>query len=237
MRQTTPPPPVKGQGEGGLDKVNGWLARHWLALVTVAAAVFIALPIAAPLLAQAGFEQLAAMIYVGYRITCHQLPQRSWFVGGEQATYTWAELQPYVEHPDGNPLLAFHEPLGNPTLGYQMAFCERETGIYAVVFLTCLAFAFLRRRGTLRPMPVRVYALFLLPIAVDGFTQLFGWRESTPFLRTVTGAIFGLGSAWLVLTYIDASFREASAFARARHGDREGEAPWLGRSRRGPFRE
>ncbi len=210
------PADAGGDDAGSLEHLNGWLARHWLALVTVAAGVFIALPIAAPFLAMAGFKRLATFIYVAYRITCHQLPQRSWFIGGEQATYTWSQLRPFVERPDANPLLAFHHPLGNPTLGYQVAFCERETAIYSVVLLTCLAYGFLRQRRTIRPMPIRLYVLFLIPIAVDGFTQLFGWRESTPLLRTVTGAIFGLGSAWLVLTYLEASFREAAAFAANR---------------------
>jgi uncharacterized membrane protein len=213
-------PPASGGAAGAVDSglrgLSAWLTRHWLALVTVVVGIFVALPIAAPFLAMAGFERVATVIYVVYRITCHQLPQRSWFVGGQQPTYTWAELQPYVEHPDANPLLAFHHPLGNETLGYQVAFCERETAIYLTVFLTCLAYGFLRRRREFRAMPIRLYVLFLVPMAIDGLTQLFGWRESTPLLRTVTGAIFGLGSAWLVLTYIEASFREATAFAAAR---------------------
>jgi uncharacterized membrane protein len=59
-------------------------------------------------------------------------------------------------------------------------------------------------------MPFRLYLLFILPMAVDGLTQLVGLRESTPFLRTLTGSLFGIGSAWLVLTYIEASFRETA---------------------------
>jgi hypothetical protein len=58
----------------------------------------------------------------------------------------------------------------------------------------------------------------IVPIGIDGFSQLFAnppfsgfglgfypIRESTPFLRTLTGALFGLGNAWLVFPYIDES--------------------------------
>src|ERR1700682_2051648 len=43
-------------------------------------------------------------------------------------------------------------------------------------------------------------------MAIDGFTQLFGWRESTWELRVVTGLLFGLASGWLVLPRLDAAF-------------------------------
>ena len=69
------------------------------------------------------------------------------------------------------------------------------------------------------------------PIGLDGFSQLFGYwgtpigdtetvsqlalsiqrvfplRESTPFLRTFTGALFGFMLAWLVYPHIGASMK------------------------------
>ncbi len=41
-------------------------------------------------------------------------------------------------------------------------------------------------------------------MAVDGFTQLVGWRESTVELRTLTGALFGAASVWLIYPRVDA---------------------------------
>jgi uncharacterized membrane protein len=199
----------------GLMGLNGWLGRHWVALLALASGVFIALPLAAPILAMTGHDRAAGAIYFTYRMTCHQLPQRSWFVGGPKPTYTWPEVQPYVADPAAGPLMAFHHPLGNAALGYQLAFCERDTAIYLAVFATCLAYGFLRRRRTFRPMPIRLYVLFLLPAAIDGITQLTGLRESTPLLRTVTGALFGAGSAWLILTYLDAERRQSASYAAA----------------------
>jgi uncharacterized membrane protein len=208
-----PVAPAEPAAPRGLLALNAWLGRHWVSVLTLASGLFIALPLLAPVLAMAGQERLSASIYFTYRITCHQLPQRSWFVGGEVATHDWEEIRPYVARPKAGPLMAFHAPLGNPTLGYQVGFCQRDTAIYLAVFLTCLAYGPLRRRRDVRTMPLWLYALMALPMALDGLTQLLGLRESTPLLRTVTGALFGAGSAWLILTFLEASFREAAAYA------------------------
>jgi uncharacterized membrane protein len=42
-------------------------------------------------------------------------------------------------------------------------------------------------------------AFFLvIPMLIDGFSQAFGWRESTNELRLTTGFLFGLGMAPLL---------------------------------------
>jgi uncharacterized membrane protein len=209
----TEAPARAGDAARGMIALNAWLARYWVALLAVVSGVFIALPLMAPVLAMTGHTRASAAIYFTYRITCHQLPQRSWFIGGAGATHGWSQVQPYVAHPEAGPLMAFHAPLGNPILGYQVGFCERDTAIYLAVFLTCLAYGVLRRRRDFQPMSLRLYALLALPMAIDGVTQLLGLRESSPLLRTITGALFGAGSAWLILTFIEASFRDAAAYA------------------------
>ena len=93
--------------------------------------------------------------------------------------------------------------VGNPTLGWKMAFCERDLAIYVGLLVVGLLYA---RNRDLKPSGFGLYGALILPMAVDGFTQLFGWRESTWELRVVTGLLFGLASAWLVLPRLDASF-------------------------------
>ena len=58
-------------------------------------------------------------------------------------------------------------------------------------------------------MTIKTYLIFVAPIALDGFTQLFGWRESNYVLRTATGAIFGLASAGLAYPNIEDAMRDA----------------------------
>lgn len=78
--------------------------------------------------------------------------------------------------------------------GHQMAVCERCLAIYAALGLLGLLFHMVRYR--LRPLKFWQYAALSIPIAVDGFTQLFGWRESTWELRLLTGALFGFATVW-----------------------------------------
>jgi uncharacterized membrane protein len=40
-------------------------------------------------------------------------------------------------------------------------------------------------------------------MAIDGLTQLVGWRESDLLLRTLTGFLFGLGGAWFIYPRIE----------------------------------
>lgn len=45
-----------------------------------------------------------------------------------------------------------------------------------------------------------------IPMIVDGYTQLKGWRKSNNFLRTITGILCGLGQSiiivWIVNTIV-----------------------------------
>lgn len=91
--------------------------------------------------------------------------------------------------------------------GHQMAFCQRCTAIYWTMLFSGLAFVRLRRQR-LPPLPWHWYFLAILPIAIDGFTQLFGWRESTWLLRGVTGSLFGAATVWVAFPHLQASFDE-----------------------------
>ena len=50
----------------------------------------------------------------------------------------------------------------------------------------------------------------ILPMALDGTTQMFGLRESTWELRFITGTLFGVGSAWFVLTFMQKTIEETT---------------------------
>lgn len=88
--------------------------------------------------------------------------------------------------------------------GYQMAMDQRMTAIFGSIFASGIVFALVGKN--VRPLNWRLYLLFLTPIAVDGFTQLFGWRHSNWQLRTITGILFGVANVWIAVprlrTYI-----------------------------------
>jgi uncharacterized membrane protein len=94
-------------------------------------------------------------------------------------------------------------------LGHQVCLCERCLAIYTTLLLGGLALAIIPRlRSTLRPLDWRLWLLLILPMALDGGTQLLGWRESDLILRTITGFLFGLGAAWFVLPHIEEVARD-----------------------------
>ena len=86
-------------------------------------------------------------------------------------------------------------------LGYQFALCARNLAIYGSLFVGSLLFRAVR--GRLHALAWPLWLLTMTPMALDGFTQLFGLRESNWELRTLTGVIFGLGVCWFLLPQIE----------------------------------
>jgi uncharacterized membrane protein len=196
-----PSPPVDPWIVWG-DRVVLGIARHWLALFNVAVFLYLAVPFLAPVLMNAGATAPARLIYTVYSPACHQLPDRSYFLFGEQPVYSLQELE-QADVLTSTSLLARRRYIGDEVIGFKVALCERDLAIYASVLLGGLLFGLLR--GRVPKLPFKVYLLFLLPIALDGFTQLFGLRSSNWLLRTITGSIFGLATVWLAYPHIEES--------------------------------
>lgn len=190
---------------GAADRLLLWLARHWLALVNLAALLYMGLPFAAPILMRAGLPLPAQIIYAMYRPLCHQLPYRSWYLFGEQLAYTYDQLAANV----GEEALVPHGYVGDPELGYKVALCQRDTAIYGSILLAGLAYAMSRRWS---PLPFWAYIVFgVVPIGLDGGLQLVTYLlayvlpdlavtplESSPLRRVITGTLFGVATVWLV---------------------------------------
>jgi len=128
--------------------------------------------------------------------------------------------------------VAARQFVGNEHLGYKMALCERDMAIYGFVFVGGLVYGLLRRRYDIKPLPLIAFIIIGMgPIGLDGFSQLFGYwstpldgstpsgvmaaingifslRESTPFLRTFTGALFGFMLVWLAYPHVDGGMKE-----------------------------
>ncbi|MCP5098811.1 MAG: DUF2085 domain-containing protein, partial [Chloroflexi bacterium] len=138
--------------------------------------------------------------------------------------------------------------LGNEQMGYKTALCERDMSIYGFVLIAGLLYAVLRKRFNIKPLSLWLFILIGMgPIGLDGFSQLFGYyftpldgsvatglraslqtfaplRESTPFLRSFTGAIFGFMLAWLAYPHLDAGMRSTARELEAKL-KRIGELP------------
>ncbi|TAK22177.1 MAG: DUF2085 domain-containing protein [Chloroflexota bacterium] len=97
-------------------------------------------------------------------------------------------------------------------LGQQVAFCQRDTAIYLSMVVGGVLYA--RQRAWTRGLPWWAYVLASLPIALDGGAATLGLRESTPLLRSVTGAMFGLATTWFVYPLMDRSLAQLGPAAR-----------------------
>ena len=206
------------------DRMSYWLSRHYLALFNLLLLLYAGLPFAAPVFMKLNLTIPAQIIYTIYSPLCHQLSYRSWFLFGEQAYYPreLAGIQGVLSYeqtinPDSTDIITARSFNGNEKLGYKVAFCERDIAIYGAMFLFGLIYSITGRR--LRTVPWFIWLVVGMgPIALDGFSQLPSlvanlpsWlllRESTPFLRTLTGGLFGWMTAWYLFPMIEETMRE-----------------------------
>jgi uncharacterized membrane protein len=208
------------------DRFSFWVAKHWLFVVNLLFSFYLGLPILASVLMWAGATVPANLIYTAYSPLCHQLGFRSFFLFGEQPYYPRAAagLSGVITFGqatglDENDLLSARAFTGNKQIGYKIALCERDVAIYGAIILFGLLFALSRRK--IPPLHWALWLIFAIgPIGLDGFSQLFSqlpfpaiasflpYRESTPFLRLLTGFLFGFGTAWFGLPYVEESMRE-----------------------------
>jgi len=191
-----------------------WLSRHWLGVLNLMFLLYVGLPFLAPVLMHLGAETPARLIYLIYRPACHQLPERSYFLFGQAPIYDLSTL-PQDGVANAHNLLVRRTYIGDPQHGYKVAICERDVAIYGAMFLMGLLFALRRQR--LHALSWRQYMLFVLPMAIDGITQLVGLHHSNWLLRTITGALFGVGTVWFVYPYLAQSMRNASKTLKHTH--------------------
>jgi len=199
-----------------MNKALLFFTRRWLAIFNLIVLLYVGLPFTTPYLLKAGLTTPARVIYKIYGPLCHQLPFRSWFLLGEQPIYpleiAGLEATSYEEIASVSSvdLLRDRAFVGNESVGYKVALCQRDVAIYGSIFLAGVAFTFLRHR--LKPLPIWAwFVIGIIPLALDGGSQLisslpllsFPLRESTPFLRSLTGMLFGVANVWMAYPYVE----------------------------------
>ena len=215
---------ARGQVLTGGDRLSLWISKNYIHVFNVLIFIYVGLPFLAPVLVRNGAVSTANLIYRVYSVVCHQLPFRSWFLYGEQAFYPrqLAGIEGVISYEQ-----ATHEEkidvfndrwfIGNAQLGYKVALCQRDVAIYGSMLIFGIGFALSGRR--IKTLPWYLWVVIGLgPIALDGFSQLPGiignlpaWlpvRESTPLLRTLTGSLFGVMTAWYLYPMIEETMLE-----------------------------
>ncbi|MBI4790873.1 MAG: DUF2085 domain-containing protein [Chloroflexi bacterium] len=173
-----------------------WMSRHWLATFIVVYGAWVLAPFIAPILLRAGAKDGADAIYFFYSFFCHQLPQRSLFLFGPQPMYALAEIKAVWPY-DG--FMGLREFIGNPAMGYKVAWSDRMISFYGSIWLGALLFALVRQR--IRTLPPLVWFFVgILPVGIDGVTHMIndvlagtsgtGFRDTNAWLQVLTGSLF-----------------------------------------------
>lgn len=237
-----------------LERGVAWLLRHWLLMVNLAMALFIGGTLLPPLFMRLGLEGPAKVFYTFYGFSCHQLPERSYFLFGPDAVNTYSLEKVIAWGADPDYLRGF---VGDSQVGFKLGMAHRNTAIYTTLFLAGLAYALLRKRAAGLRWPL--FVLLILPIAVDGGSHMvseltgLGFRETNAwlaaltgdlfpeafyagttigsfnwFLRTLTGALFAVACAWIAYPFLGRGFADARRQAEAKlAGDQARQSPVL----------
>ena len=204
----TPPPADNSRIARGASAVVQWIARHWLACFNIGWAAYAFVPFLAPLFIHWGWEGPARAIYFLYSFTCHQLPDHSYFLFGPWHA-PHADQLVAAGMPATPNLLIERQFIGNDEIGWKVALCQRDVAIYGGVFLAGIVFALVR--SWLHPLPGKWFLVAMIPIALDGGSQLIGLRESNWLLRTITGSIFGIAAVWWAYPYVHDAMNDVLA--------------------------
>lgn len=223
------------------DKLALAVSRHWLLIFNVILGLFVVLPVLAPLLMAAGFTGAGQGLYRFFSFQCHQLPQRSYFLfgqGGGIHTYSIEQLATWGADPTSfNTLRAF---IGNPEIGFKTALAHRQLALNTALLVGGLLWALVGRRLPrlsilgfallILPMILDGGSHMLNEITRLGFRNSNAWAiwltggifpstfyVGTTFgtlnwlLRTVTGALFGLGAVWFLFPYLSEGLADTCA--------------------------
>lgn len=216
------------------DRFSRWFSNHYMVLLNFFTFLYLFFAFLAPVLMKIGVQTPAKIIYKAYSPLCHQLAFRTFFLFGEQPYYPreLAGVDDVITYGEATGLNEYdldtaRDFLGNEEMGYKLALCERDIAIYGAIFLFGVIFAITGKK--IKPLPWYLWILIGLgPIGLDGFSQLlsqtgwglFSWlplRESTPFLRILTGGFFGMATAWFGFPYLEESVQENRRDMQMKH--------------------
>lgn len=194
MEQT--PVSAKVRFIAAVDRFALWVGKHWLGLFIAVYGVFVLTPFTTPILMASGATAPAQGVYWVYSFFCHQLPERSLFFFGPQAMYSFAQIKAVWPLDGFDGLRQF---VGNPAMGYKMAWSDRMISFYGSLWVGGLLYALLRHR--IKSLPVIAWFLIgIVPVGLDGLSHMLndilagtsgtGFRDTNSWLQALTGNAF-----------------------------------------------
>ncbi|MEE8357548.1 MAG: DUF2085 domain-containing protein, partial [Anaerolineales bacterium] len=222
------------------DWLNSAISNHWMLVITLSFGLYVGLPFLAPVFKQLGLDGFANGIYFLYSFLCHQYPQRSFFLFGQNSSYSLETIQLWQD--TSNPLL-LGRFIGNSQLGWKVAWSDRMVSMFSSIpIIGWLWYPFRRK---IKPLSIWGFLLFLVPMGLDGITHIIsdfsglgnGFRSTNTWLqiltgsafpaefysgtqlasfnssmRLVTGVLFGIGVVWFFFPHLDILFQKMKKY-------------------------
>src|SRR5512134_1826677 len=176
------------------QSVFNWISDHWFSVFVVVYGLWVFTPFLAPVFMKLGWNTAGGVVYFIYSFFCHQLPERSFFFFGEKTMYSLSEIQA-VWQDTVNPMI-LRQFIGNEVMGWKIAWSDRMISFYMSVWLFAVGWWPLRRK--VKPLSWWAFALFLLPMIIDGITHAVsdlvgigqGFRDTNQWLAVLTNNAF-----------------------------------------------
>lgn len=208
-----------------------WISKHWFEIFLTIYGIWVIIPWFAPVIMNLGWTSLGDTIYFIYSFFCHQLPQRSFFLFGEQSMYSLSQIQA-VWQSTSDPMI-LRQFVGNSTMGWKVAWSDRMISFYTSIWVFAVIFYWFRNK--IKAISLWTALFLLLPIILDGGTHMLsdfagignGFRDTNLWLvqltnnsfsqnfysgdllgsfnswgRWITGTLAGLAIIWLALPNI-----------------------------------
>ncbi|MDQ7027927.1 MAG: DUF2085 domain-containing protein [Anaerolineae bacterium] len=156
------------------------------------------MPFVAPVAMQAGWTRTGNAIYDVYSLFCHQMAHRSYFLFGEQVMYTPEQFPLELTGRMGLDALALRAFRGDETFGWKVAWSDRMITMYGGFLLGAIMYWLASKRWRIRPFPIWLAILFVLPMAIDGGSHFIsdfggltaGFRYTNAWLANLTHGAF-----------------------------------------------
>ncbi len=231
-----------------------WITQNWIVVFTIVMSLYVGLAFLAPIFMHMGWTGLAKIIYWFYSFQCHQLPQRSFFLFGPKVMYSLNEIQANWQD-SLNPMVLrqfIGNPEMGWKVAWSDRMVFMYTGILVLGllwwplrrrikplpwwgFILLLLPMFLD--GTSHILSdlaglgqgFRYNNLWFSNLTNNAFPQTFysgnALGSFNSWMRLISGVLFGVGTVWFGLPYVNEWFNETTKTIAAK-SKREAIKPW-----------
>lgn len=142
-------------------------------------------------------------MYHFFSFFCHQITQRSLCVYETSIADCYNQNTKYENNTKE---IRVNNLIGK---GIKFPVCSRDTAFFFSMLIGGIIIWIFNKNYN-NPLPLWLFILIILPLAIDGLTQIIGLRESTNTIRIITGFIAGFGMPFFIIGLLNKSKKTES---------------------------